>query len=1405
MSHPHLSELYRIYQSESHPFRKVHRMIDLFESLIKTHTIVIITEYVKYNNLSDAAKGMLAQGLRTPSLGTWQLFSRELAKELHQHHYTWTLPDFYEDFAILDKALNTAKTNVISFRNGYAHGATPSDEQCEADISQFEPFLLLLLQSKWLKQTSLMLRDNLVWIVSDTAELCLHPLLLFKDEGSAMSYVFFNDLKNDKVGLLNYPLSKHYREKQFFREFQEYLPLQKWKNTGNNEFYQRIEELTETFKGRTHERQQLLNFVSNNNKGYLSIQGNPGIGKSALIAQFFKDLKLHKEKQPLLVVEYFIRRGTAQAQVEYVLNYLLRRTDELFPAGKEIRAEGKEIWDLQQLLFSKWRLWGEKCEGSKLLFLIDGLDEGVENNLVTYLPRENFQGILIIYGSRPGGHKSIEDLWAQLPVEYHTKLELAGLGKDDIRALIYEVANKYEIDRESSWIDAVLQRSQGNPLYLKLLCDAMEYGSIQINDIRALPEKIDEYYKAILDRYSQDPDGDALLPALFTFAAAHDYLTMNHLGLINNLGEATLQRIGSTLKEVLYENPLTEDILDYQLFHESFREYLIKEKSTSVIIALERIIDFCEGWKELEGTWEQRYALDHYASHLSESKKSARNETLSKLIYDYSYTSTQKKVLKVFDATNKMYRIILKRSCELKKEEDILEAALCLVDLKYEEDNNASQIVSMVANGEIDLALKRIESFGNNDREGMKRKFILYMLCLMELTLLDSKNKPFRKYGIEKILNHLDEKMPVDDSVLSWNKFFSSYLIFLMACEWSELGLNYISVFKRSNSFEIDWISDQGPYLIKNFEILLECIRLNNDDNVKCKALCEISKELAKQGKFEKSLECANIITDDWYKSKALRTMSSELIKQRKFEEGTSIMEESIESENRITNNYNRSKSLSIISSELIVQGKFEEGISIMQESIGGAYNITSDFYRTLTLMNISTELAKQSEFRKITSVLLISLEYLKWIIDDFDKSQALIVIASELTKQRKFEEAAFIMQESVEYANRLPDYHKNGALSEISSELAKQGKFEKSLECANIITDDWYKSRALMTISNELTKKGEFENSLECSKIITDDYYRNRTLMTISTEYTKLGKFEEGTSIMDESIENAKRIINNYDRSKSLCIISSELAKQGNFEKGTSLMQESIECAKKIENNYSKIEILIEISIELAIQGKFKEGENIMQESFECANRITDDRSRFMALSDISKELVRQGNWEIVEKIGDEIHKIGHRYNYWRIISKSISEKFGLQDSLNKNILFQNKETRIFYLKGLAEIINVKDIENLYLVESMPFYLSDPKSIEKVLHSYALHEIFFKKPSKEKIIRLNKTLNIQWAFDIKDKFKEEYIIRLSSNLSEWISQIKDEDDRGQITLWAKQVAKGKMSESDFSEKIKSF
>jgi hypothetical protein len=1224
-NHPHLKSLHTLFTAEVQPFRKVHRMIDLFESIIKSHTVVILAEYVKCNDLSDTAKGMLSQGLRTPSLGTWQLFSRVLFEELEVKEYQWTIDSFVDEFKYLDKALNNDKTNVIAFRNGYAHGATPSDEQCEKDIERFEPFLNLLLSSKWLEQSSTHVMDGLVYLKSETDSLCLHPILLHREENSDASFAFFNDLKNDKIGLLNYPLGKHYREKEFFKEFHNYLPLNEWKKSGNNEFYQRIEELTETFKGRTAERESLLQFVLNKSKGYCSIQGNPGIGKSALIAKFFKDLRGSKEASSVQVVEYFIRRGTAQAQTEYLLNYLIKRTDEVFPQGKEVRAEGKMVFDLQQQLFSKWRLWSEHSNGKKLLFLIDGLDEGVENNVVSYLPRENFEDVLIIYGSRPGGHKTIDELWATLPIENHTKIELSGLSKEDIRALIYEVANKYDLERESEWIEVVQQRSQGNPLYLKLLCDSLENKAISLNDVNALPTKIDEYYKAILLRYAQDPDGDALLAGLYTFAAAKDYLTLSHLGLINQLGDAVLERIGSTLKEVLYENPLTEDVLDYQLFHESFREYLVKEKALKVNEASYRIIDFCSSWKDLQGQWEQRYTLEHYATHLYESKKEIHTEQLLKLIYDSEFQTTQKKVLRGFEASNALFRLALLKASEVQRFDEQLEAGLCLVDLKYEEANDAPQIVAMVANGEIDLALKRIESFGGSDKEGVQRKFTLYMLCLMELTLLDSKDKSFRKEGIEKLLNHLDEQIPADTSLINWNDFFPSYVMFQMACEWVELGIDYLILYKRTDEWEKDWLTEKAPFSSLQFEVLLECACTIISMGAKISALTDISAELAKQGKVDEALACVRRISSDRAEISALTAISTELAKKGRMEEAAFTMRDALACARRISDESIKSDVLKIISVELVKQCQDEEALSVLLEALSSSRLISSYPAKCWAFSTISTELYKQRLEDEAKSTMQEAFVCVQSCLQDWQRCDALKDISVELAKQGKIEEALACSQR-IEMEGI-----KSFAIMDIAINLAKQGLVDRALLCAESIRTSLHRNEAYVMISAELAENGFFVKANSCVFKISDEASKSRALCVISKKLAQRGRLDEAFSQLQKSFVIAFGITQ-YSRSAVLKEISEEQAKQGLIEKASVTLFQSIVSGRGKISEFEKGNSLVVISRTMASQSRQFEAAAILNVARECAlgdlNTIGAIEAVILILS-ISTELAKQGKIE--------------------------------------------------------------------------------------------------------------------------------------------------------------------------------
>jgi mannitol/fructose-specific phosphotransferase system IIA component (Ntr-type) len=761
------------------------------------------------------------------------------------------------------------------------------------------------------------------------------------------------------------------------------------------------------------------------------------------------------------------------------------------------------------------------------------------------------------------------------------------------------------------------------------------------------------------------------------------------LGLINQLGDAVLERIGSTLKEVLYENPLTEDVLDYQLFHESFREYLVKEKALKVNEASNRIIDFCASWKDLQGQWEQRYALEHYATHLHESKKEINTEQLLKLIYDSEFQTTQKKVLRGFEASNALFRLALLKASEVKRFDEQLEAGLCLVDLKYEEANDAPQIVAMVANGEIDLALKRIESFGGSDKEGMQRKFTLFMLCLMELTLLDSKDKPFRKEGIEKLLNYLDEQIPPDTSLINWNDFFPSNLMFEMAFEWAEMELDYLIVYRRTEEWDKDWLMEKGPYSDLQLEVLLESARGISGDKEKSSALKDISAELYKQSHLEEArfamqeaLACAGVISDGLRKSRTLALISTELAKQGKVEEASCAMQEAQECALGIE----KIIALKDISVELVKQGKTQEASFAMQEALACARGIINDDSKSSALQDICNELVRQGHVEE-------ALACAQGMSDDYWKSRALQSISGELAKQGHKEEATSAIQEALACARGISNGDsKSSALKYICTELAKQGQVEEALVFAQGISDELEKIEALQSISGELAKQGKVEEAssamqeaLACALGIRESYAKRIALQSISCELAKQGKIEEALacahgisdktdkfraieSISDELVEQgkidealacARGISDDHLKSRALRTISGELAKQRKFEAASYTIQESLTCTRGIIGGIEEEgRTLLPISRELAKQG------NIV-EAFAMVRSVSEDFWKSRAVQFISGELSKQGKFEEASSAMRESCKIARGINSYR--SKSTALKFISEELANQ------------------------------------------------------------------------------------------------------------------------------------------
>jgi hypothetical protein len=292
--------------------------------------------------------------------------------------------------------------------------------------------------------------------------------------------------------------------------------------------------------------------------------------------------------------------------------------------------------------------------------------------------------------------------------------------------------------------------------------------------------------------------------------------------------------------------------------------------------------------------------------------------------------------------------------------------------------------------------------------------------------------------------------------------------------------------------------------------------------------------------------------------------------------------------------------------------------------------------------------------------------------------------------------------------------------------------------EVLDYIEDGFLSDDALKEISNELAQQGKVELALALARDISEVEEIVYALGKISTILAENGDMEAAAVVIKEAILNSNKISNFKYKNNALKDISIELAKQGKLDEALELIQH-INSPKEIYG------ALMDISIGFACQGK-------TEEAIACALRINNDSYKSNTLKSISIEWAKFGHWSLAEKTGLEISQQGIRNDSWKQIAFNTKVQFGWQKALLLSEKFHNSEVQKYYLKGLAEHLSVVDCNADFTLNARQKYNLDIESIETLLQKHALHELFFEKPSKNKIERFNRTLNIQWAIDLREK-----------------------------------------------------
>lgn len=347
------------------------------------------------------------------------------------------------------------------------------------------------------------------------------------------------------------------------------------------EFKSLIESRTKQFVGRKYVTQAFHEFRQKNDRGYFTVLGEPGTGKSAIAANYVVNNQ---------AICYFHIASQGNNTPEKFLNSI---REQLIQRYKLSKVNSANLATLVNLV-------AEKLSSSEsLVIVVDALDEviqevGAEN--ILFLPRnlpKNVYFFLTRTHYRTDGQKR---LFTEVDTPQHELdlRQMKDISQNDIKNCIHLFLNKDEqfspklqvwLNRNSytqdNFIREVSERVVDNFMYLVCLMDALtkkEYADFNLDD---LPKTLEDYYHLHWERMGMNrPENihkKKILYLLKEVKQNKGNIYDEFIVEILNIDIHILDQVITDWYQYLLEEE-NEDLIYYDFYHQKFFEYLTKRK-----------------------------------------------------------------------------------------------------------------------------------------------------------------------------------------------------------------------------------------------------------------------------------------------------------------------------------------------------------------------------------------------------------------------------------------------------------------------------------------------------------------------------------------------------------------------------------------------------------------------------------------------------------------------------------------------------------------------------------------------------------------------------------------------------------------------------------------------------------
>lgn len=365
------------------------------------------------------------------------------------------------------------------------------------------------------------------------------------------------------------------------------------------EFKSVIQEKIKKFCGRQFVFDEIDQFLRKETKGYFTVIGDAGMGKTALAAKLIDDRYYHC---------YFNILAEGRNRPEQFLTSIREQLIQRY------QLQNAATDDLPTLLE---KISQKLTTGERLIIVVDALDEVEQepgDNLL-YLPTTLPERVYFLLTRRPYTPEK-KRLFVSPGVPYqeldlreekYMKLSYIDI-KDYIRLFLQdpeyqEKLKKWIQDRNTTaeaFVEQVAVKSQNNFMYLRHLLPAIAQGQYNDLELRQLPDGLQEYYQTHWERMKVDNyPQEMMVILLFILVEIGTPIPCEMMAKIAEQDEA---EVGKVLDEV-FDYLTVQEIQGescYSIYHASFLDFLKGKRELKATRKLfdevnGRITDYLEG------------------------------------------------------------------------------------------------------------------------------------------------------------------------------------------------------------------------------------------------------------------------------------------------------------------------------------------------------------------------------------------------------------------------------------------------------------------------------------------------------------------------------------------------------------------------------------------------------------------------------------------------------------------------------------------------------------------------------------------------------------------------------------------------------------------------------------------